>query len=121
MQNEILEKNPELDVVVFAVWFNMIITDSKSRWPSGALTDRRVIHFWDRHRLVGGWYGQGLSNERGSGKVVWDAYYLYGPNSRWDGAPSDLEGWGSTILGTRAQLRRELMAVAARRAAQGSG
>jgi hypothetical protein len=37
--------------------------------------------------------------------VVWDAYYLYGPDSRWDQAPGPLLASGSDIIDNTDRLK----------------
>lgn len=97
---------------VYAVWFNMVERDARALWPADALTDRRVVHFWDEHRLLGTWYGRHPDYLKSS-LVLWDAYLLYGRASRWDDQPSHLVSWGRTILRTREQLKADLAAAAA--------
>jgi len=42
VQREILEKNPNAKLKVYAVWFNMLASDDRSRWPQGLFSDPRV-------------------------------------------------------------------------------
>ena len=56
MQEEILDKHPDADLKVYAVWFSMYPTDERDNWPSDILTDDRVVHYWDETRSVGRWY-----------------------------------------------------------------
>jgi hypothetical protein len=69
------------------------------------------VHFWDERRLVGTWYGRHPDYLNGA-QVLWDAYLLYGRESRWDDKPSHLLGWGGTILRKRRQLAAEVAAAA---------
>ncbi len=83
--------------------------DEKSKWPDSLLTDTRVIHFWDEQKVVGTWFGKhpdysGLSK----GQVLWDAFLLYGSESRWDDKPSHLISTGRTIVAKREELRKSL-------------
>jgi hypothetical protein len=83
--------------------------DERSKWPSGLLTDPRVAHFWDEQKIVGTWFGKhpdysGLSK----GQVLWDAFLLYGAESRWDDKPSHLISTGRTIVAKREELRKSL-------------
>ena len=68
MQKKILEKNPKLDVAVYAVWFNMIPTDARSEWPTDRLADSRVTHFWDAQKVAGRWYASHVTRP-GSDRV----------------------------------------------------
>lgn len=83
--------------------------DARSAWPASLLTDPRVVHFWDEHKVVGTWFGKhpdytSLSNDR----VLWDAFLLYGVEARWDDKPSHLISTGRTIVAKREELRKSL-------------
>lgn len=114
MQEELLDRNRDADLRVYAVWFNMYPNDAKERWPAQVLDDARVIHFWDEQKAVGRWYLERIAgmdatrapeSAENEGPVLWDAYLVYGPESRWDSAPTGLRRWGRTILSTREDLR----------------
>ncbi len=111
MQREILAKNPEAELQIYAVWFSMLYGDSRERWDKGGMDDPRVIHLWDQNRVAGQWFAE---QEEFYSRVAWDAYYLYDSEARWgdDGPP--LESWGSTILSKRNDLQTDLFALLAR-------
>ena len=72
------------------------------------MPDARVTHSWDRHRWVGCWYGKHQPEGFHFGPIIWDAYYLYGPDARWDVVPEPLIGSGYTILAARQSLADEI-------------
>ena len=122
MQKEILEPRGKADLRVYAVWFNMVEGDDRSRWSRELLTDHRVAHFWDEERVIGRWFaprtqseemeGALAPNSSGLGQpVLWDVYLVFGPESRWDAGPSGVRRWGRTILRTREQLRQAVDAL----------
>jgi hypothetical protein len=113
VQEEILSKNGNADLEVYAIWFRMYPTDRPETWPADVLTDRRVRHYWDEEKSVGTWYGQRLNEMESAlapgsvgyrAPVLWDAYLVYGPESRWEDAPTGLRRWGRTILRTKESL-----------------
>ena len=110
MQEEILEKNRAADVKVYAVWLPMIASDARSEWKKSLIPDSRVIHLWDEQRVVGRWfasqgrYGEGVD-------VVWDIYFLFGPEAQWETLPEPLLSWGRTVVDAREKLRRDFLAV----------
>jgi len=99
---------------VYAVWFSMYPTDLRERWPADVLTDSRVVHFWDEPKSVGRWYGERFQQIESrvapgssglGGAILWDAYLVYGPESRWEDSPTGLRRWGRTIVRTQEALR----------------
>ena len=117
VQKELLDKYPRANLSVYAVWFNMMPADSRSKWPANLLTDARVIHRWDEAKAVGHWFGartptmqtQLTADSAWSGnEVLWDAYLLYASDARWDDVPTHLMHWGRTIVAGRESLRDDL-------------
>lgn len=122
VQKEILAASPNANVRVYAVWFNMLPRDSRGEFPTDLLTDPRVTQFWDDHHLVGTAFAPLADWHKG---VLWDAYFLYGPEARWpvaaatpppQGENSSASGandlphplsWGRTIFSSRDQLKRD--------------
>jgi hypothetical protein len=76
----------------------MIGTDSRSRWgwTGGILNDARAVHFWDEKKKVGRFYA-GKDPESDDPDVVWDAYYLYGPDADWGDKPPPAISEGATV------------------------
>ena len=103
-----LEKHPELRIKVYAVWFDMIWTDSKGRWPRHLIDDPRVEHFWDDEKALGRWYDRRL----GDGKhVMWDTFLLYPPGASLDVPPERMLALGSTIVDEREELQKAIEAL----------
>ena len=120
MQEEILAKQKDADLAVYAIWFNMYPTDARERWPAEVLTDSRVIHYWDEQKNAGRWYGERLrdiesqmasNSAENEGPILWDVYLVYGPEGRWDATPAGLRRWGRTILKTQDEFRRSVAAL----------
>ena len=122
MQKEILEPHAKSDLRVYAVWFNMVEGDAREHWRADLLPDRRVAHFWDEARVIGTWFAPRTQSEEmekaltanasGLGQpVLWDAYLVFGPESRWDDGPAGIRRWGRTILRTREGLREAVDAL----------
>lgn len=109
-----LKASDDKNLAVYAIWFSMYPNDGRDKWPPDALSDPRVLHYWDEGKVLGGWYGERLADIQGQmaagsrgfeGPVLWDAFLVYGPESRWEAAPTGLRQWGRTILATRDALR----------------
>jgi len=109
VQENILEPNPDADLIVYAVWFNVLATDHRSRWDDSLLTDDRVVHLWDEKREVGQWYAkQGIYPY---GNTAWDIYFLYGPDARWDESPEPTVSYGFTIIVQSQQLLNDFTQI----------
>ena len=97
------------DIEVYAVWYNMLASDSESRWPEKLLVDPRVTHYWDAKRVVGIWYGENVTAKE-PGHVEWDMYFLYPADSMWiEDGPTGLISQGRTIVDTRNQLKEDVL------------
>ena len=113
---DLLQKRPQANLVVHAVWFEALpVVDKRESWPADLLTDRRVIHHWDDFRGVPSYFGadpefrsKGLIGWR---NVMWDTYLLFGRDARWTDRPAPLVGAGYTIIAALEPLTRELDAA----------
>jgi hypothetical protein len=38
---------------------------SRDRWNGDGMTDPRVAHFWDQHKIIGNWFSQNVTHARG--------------------------------------------------------
>jgi hypothetical protein len=94
--------------------------DSRSKWPQALLTDTRVTHFWDQPRALGVSYLTRLPamlDRRAPGTMppsadaMWDAFYVYGPDARWEDPVPLPIAWGYPIMVTREELTRALGGV----------
>lgn len=109
MQNDILAQHPNLPLRVYAVWFNMIFTDRKERWPRRLMPDPRVAHLWDEGKTLGRWYSQRVSDGE---HILWDTFLLYPPRVDLSAPPDSLLALGSTIVEAREDLRRGIESLA---------
>jgi hypothetical protein len=110
---ELLQKQPQANLVVHAIWFEALpIADTRESWPADLLTDPRVLHHWDAGRVVPSFFGaepafrgKGLIGWR---SVMWDTYLLFGRDARWAEHPAPLAGAGYTIIAASKRLATEL-------------
>ena len=109
MQTNILERNRDADLRVYVVWLDPYGTPSRSSWDPALVDDPRVVEFWDPTRVVGNWFGSS-ENPRFAyaGPVAWDAWFLFGSDSRWTQEPSHLVGSGWTVIDTAPDLKRQV-------------
>jgi len=109
----LLAKYPDRDVSVSVVWFNMVRTDARDRWPRDEIVDGRVRHYWDEAKLVG--RALAAPKELASWRpVAWDAWLLYAAGTTWDVDGAVPATRGRTIIKTRDALEREFQALPVR-------
>ena len=90
---ELLQKRPNANLVVHAIWFEALpVVDKREDWPADLRADPRAIHHWDEGRVVASFFGadpslrgKGLIGWRG---VMWDTYLLFGRDARWTDRPA---------------------------------
>jgi hypothetical protein len=111
VQKEILEKSRSPKLRVYVIWFSMLPTDARSRWSwtGGVLTDSRVVHFWDEQRTLGRWFARQENPQDETPGIVWDAFYLYGPDARWDAKLEPPVASGATVRDEADKLREKLV------------
>jgi hypothetical protein len=100
VRSEILEKHPDANMKVYAVWFRNLWTDARFMWRSSVLDDPRVVNFWDSGKAAGKWYAANVTH-REPGVVEWDAWFLYTPGKGFSEPPA---GWGEPIIRSRESL-----------------
>lgn len=112
VQKEILKTNQSPNLRVYAVWFSMVPTDSRSRWSwtGGVLDDSRVTHYWDEKKKVGRFFAD-KDPESDDPDVVWDAFYLYGTDALWLTKPEGLVATGATVRGEFNTLTNSLAPI----------
>ena len=95
---------------MYAIWYNMVASDARKRWPDDLIDDPRAVHFWDEERVVGRWFAARpeLGECTLGSDVAWDAYYLFAATSRWTDAPGPLITSGCPIVRSREQLEQAL-------------
>jgi hypothetical protein len=113
VQKEVLEKYPSLPIQIYSIWFSMLPWDSPLAFPSAqkTMSDPRVTHFWDKEKIAGRWFKENVTPDY-QGKVIWDVYYLYGPEAEWGSTPQPLLIWGRTIMGNSQELSQEISRLA---------
>lgn len=112
MQDDVLSKYPDRDVAVTVVWFNMVRTDARDRWPRNEIVDRRARHLWDPGKVV----GSSLASRAALAAwrpVAWDAWLLYPSGTTWDVTTPVPAARGRTIIKTRDALDAAIRALPA--------
>jgi hypothetical protein len=107
VRSEILDRHPSARLRHLVVWFNMVPGDSRRFLDRRVLADPRATHFWDKGKLIGRWFSDHVTYQRG---VTWDAYFLYGPDARWGPEPAPLLGMSpaGSVIGSASQLKQAI-------------
>ena len=102
-----MDKNPSLNIQIYAVWFSTLAGAARDKWESDLLSDSRVVHYWDENKETGRFFAE----QEGFviGPVAYDAYYLYGPDATWETKPAPLISPGYTPIGNADSLRSDLL------------
>jgi hypothetical protein len=108
VQEQILDRNPSTPLRVYAVWLPMLAPDARSEWDSRALADRRVTHFWDGERLAGTWLADRDLGGLGYAGIVWDAFFVFGPEASWGDEPGPLHASGAPVIARSRHLADSL-------------
>jgi hypothetical protein len=108
VRENILDRYPSTPLSVYVVWMPMLATDARSEWESSALPDRRVRHYWDEERVVGRWLADQDIGGTGYAGIVWDAFFVFGPDASWDDVPEPLLAAGAPVIGDTEQLASAL-------------
>ena len=104
-QSDLLSNNPKLRIKVYAVWFDVLASDARDQWDPSIFSDPRVTQFWDGGRRTGDWFASKVTGQRA---FAWDAYFLYGPASRWVTIPTELLASGSPVIAGTREITRSL-------------
>ena len=97
-----MDDNPEANIQVYAVWFNMLPNEARQRVVLNLIPDLKTTQLSDEQRLAGRFFAE---NEGFNfGQIAYDVYYLYGTGAEWDLNPAPLVNSENTILGKKNQL-----------------
>jgi len=105
VQTKLLKEYPSEQLIVYAVWLQMLPSISSEKWDPTIMPDVRVKHFWDAELEVARWFAKQVDGYEG---VSWDMYYLYGPDAVWKTVPAPLAGSGGTIYREREVLMTQV-------------
>lgn len=98
MQEQILEKYPDATLRVYTVWLPMLATDAREEWDPALLADDRVSHWWDEERVAGKWLADHDVGGLGYAGIVWDAFFVFGPEAGWGSEPGPLVAAGAPVI-----------------------
>lgn len=109
VRENIMEKYPDEEITVYAVWFNMIGGDQKEGWDPKVLADRRVTHYWDEKRVLGKWVAKNVGDCKHLGPIDWDSYYLFDKDGKWVKTFGNVKACGTPILKAADKLEHAII------------
>ena len=99
-----MQKYPDADLRVYAVWLNILISDDRSSIPP-ILIDSRATEFWDGELEVARWFPKHEAFRDSIFRpIAWDVWLLFGPEAEWDAIPGPLLSGGSPITSSLEEL-----------------
>lgn len=115
LQASVLEKLPDAELHVYAIWTPALGSDEASKVDLSVLTDSRVSHFWDATGAVGKWFAvqDVYLNEKIEGPIAYNFFSLHGADAQWDEIPSPLASFGGgsvngSLMRFRGTLNRDV-------------
>ena len=107
-----METHPDAELKVYAVWFDVLAGDDRSKWDSSLLNDARVTELWDADGELGSWFPQQDDySDVVHGPLAWDIFFLYGGEATWEEVPQPLVESGTTIISARNKLKEGIFAL----------
>ncbi|MDQ3667393.1 MAG: hypothetical protein M3410_12605 [Acidobacteriota bacterium] len=90
MQN-VLKEIPDNRLRAYIVWLPMFPSDSRgwAQTRSDEFKDERLSYYWDGGKVTGEEWAKTL----GINRTAWDVYFLYGSESKWEGATPAPSFW----------------------------
>lgn len=87
------------------MWTPALATDERSAWDENLLDDPRVTSLWDGDRAVSRWAANaGDLGIEPFGSIVYDVFFVFAPDARWDSTPTGLLASGLPVLGESSKL-----------------
>ena len=115
VQREIMNKLPDADLHVYAIWTTALADDTASGVDPSVLTDARVSHFWDVTGDLGRWFAEQemYIDVKIQGPVAYDFFSLHDVDASWEEVPQPLASFGGgsangTIMRFRGDLNRDI-------------
>jgi hypothetical protein len=105
VQEQILERYPDADVRVYAVWLPVLPTDERFE-VADLMVDARVSHYWDGERRVSDAFGDAVGLPEGA--LLWDAFLVFPPDAAWEEAPPEPVARGAPVVDELPSLQRAL-------------
>jgi hypothetical protein len=108
VRENVLDQKSNPNLRVFVVWMPMLATDARDQIDHELLRGRRVRQYWDGERLVGTHLADIDLAGLGYAGIVWDAFFVFGPDGSWADRPSGLVASGAPVVVETGKLEAAL-------------
>jgi hypothetical protein len=105
VQEQVLERYPDADLRVYAVWLPVLATDERFE-VAEVMVDSRVSHYWDAEQRVSDALREVAQVPEGV--LLWDAFLLFGPDASWTGRPPEPLARAAPVVNELARLEQAL-------------
>jgi hypothetical protein len=105
VQEQVLERYPDADLRLYAVWLPVLATDERFE-VAEVMVDSRVSHYWDAEQRVSDALREVAQVPEGV--LLWDAFLLFGPDARWTRRPPEPLARGAPVVNELARLEQAL-------------
>jgi hypothetical protein len=108
VREHVLDAEPSAGLRVYAVWLHQRITDERGSIDESILADARVTQYWDPEGATGTFFAELDLGGLGASGFVYDAYYVFPADARWDDAPGPLAGANAPVIASGEELLAKL-------------
>ena len=108
MREHVLDAEPSSELRVYAVWLHQRITDERGEIDESILADPRVTQYWDPEGITGTFFAELDLGGLGAPGFVYDVYYVFAGDARWDKAPGPVAGSGAPAISRGGELLDQL-------------
>ncbi len=98
MRENILDGELSQDVRLYVVWLNQRSTDARDTIDESTLADPRVTQYWDGEGITGTYFADSDLGGLGFSGLVYDVYYVFGPDAAWADEPAPLAASGGPVV-----------------------
>jgi hypothetical protein len=111
VRENVLDRDPDPTLRLFVVWMPMLPTDARDEIDAERLSGPRIRQFWDGERILGTHLAELDIGGLGYSGIVWDAFFVFGSDARWDERPSALVASGAPVIAETEKLESALAAL----------
>ena len=108
MREHVLDAERSADLRVYAVWLHQRVTDERGEIDESILADPRVTQYWDAEGITGTFFADTDLGGLGASGFVYDVFYVFAGDARWNDAPAPLAGAGAPVISDGEELLAKL-------------